>query len=167
MGRVIAQGADILGVLGSLSLPVQFGLQYWSRRSELSADRAAALVMGSASPVVETMIRLAGGPKKLTAAVDAEAYAAQADAYDTLQRDSTWDKVLQGVATANLSHPFPAVRTREILRWSRTEHFSRLRAALGHDAGDRNTHQPACVRCGANIEATWRFCQSCGASLPS
>ena len=36
------------GILGKAIYPVYLALQYWSRRSELSADRAAAVALGSA-----------------------------------------------------------------------------------------------------------------------
>jgi Zn-dependent protease with chaperone function len=59
-------GPAIFGPLAALSLPVQLGLRYWARRSELSADRAAAAVMGGAQPVVDSFIRLAGSPARST-----------------------------------------------------------------------------------------------------
>jgi Zn-dependent protease with chaperone function len=58
MANLIKAGADLFGLLGVLTTPIQLGLLYWSRRSELSADRAAAAAMGSAKPVIETMVRL-------------------------------------------------------------------------------------------------------------
>ena len=101
------------------------GLLYWSRKSELSADRAAAAAMGSANPVIETMVRLSGGSKVITGKVNIKEYAAQADAYDALQ-ESNWDKILQTAAIAYQSHPFAAVRVREILKWCDTEHYQLL-----------------------------------------
>jgi Zn-dependent protease with chaperone function len=115
MAGLIKSGADLFGILGMMTTPIQLGLLYWSRRSELSADRAAAAAIGSAQPVIEMMVRLSGGSKSTTGKVDIQEYAAQADAYDTLQ-ESRWDKVLQTVAIAWKSHPFAAVRVREILK---------------------------------------------------
>src|ERR1035437_1785618 len=79
MAYLLKMGADAFGLLGVFTTPVQLALLYWSRLSELSADRAAAVVTGSAKPVVETMIRLAGGPISITSKVDIAEYAAQAD----------------------------------------------------------------------------------------
>ena len=75
MAQMLAKyGPAIFGPLAALSMPVQLGLFYWARRSELSADRAAALFMQGSSSVVETMIRLAGGPKSITANVSLDLY---------------------------------------------------------------------------------------------
>lgn len=163
MGRMLASGAGAIGVLGSLSAPIQLGLLYWSRRSELSADRAAAAVFGSETPVVDTMIRLAGGSKQITGEVNVQAYADQADAYDTLQTESTWDKLLQTFATMNLTHPFPAVRVREILKWSKTEAFT----AICSDLHDKENAEDGslCPTCNQKVDPGWNFCRSCGRKL--
>jgi Zn-dependent protease with chaperone function len=161
MAQMLARyGAAIFGPLAALSTPVQMGLFYWSRRSELSADRAAALVMKGTSSVVETMIRLAGGPKTLTGKVNLELYLRQAEAYDKLL-DSQWDKFLQGMAVMNMDHPFLSVRAREIARWGETEHFERVLDALAQEAW------PRCGKCGTPVRADWKFCKSCGQAIGS
>ncbi len=159
MANLLKMGTDAFGLLGVFTTPIELGLLYWSRRSELSADRAAAVVTGSPQPVVETMIRLSGGPKSLTGKVNIEEYAAQADAYDELQ-EKKWDKILQTCATAFLDHPFTSVRTREILKWSETDHYKRLINNLEMEAsGD------ACFYCHKPIQREWKFCKYCGGKL--
>ncbi|MCX6252524.1 MAG: M48 family metallopeptidase [Bacteroidetes bacterium] len=156
MANLLKAGADMFGMLGVLTTPIQLGLLYWSRRSELSADRAAAAAMGSAKPVIETMVRLSGGSKSITGKVDIKEYAAQADAYDTLQ-ESNWDKILQTAAIAWQSHPFAAVRVREILKWCDTEHYQQLMDNIKlQESGTKcfNCHQP--------IDVNWIFCKFCG-----
>jgi Zn-dependent protease with chaperone function len=157
---LINLGSGVFGVLAKVSMPVQLALLYWMRRSELSCDRAAAIVMKDTQPVVETMIRLAGGPKSLTGKVNLDLYVHQADAYDKLL-ESSWDKFLQGVVVMNMSHPFLAVRSREIVRWGESESFRRVLAALDGGSG------PACPQCRGTIETGWRFCNHCGQPLPS
>lgn len=122
---MIDAGAAIFGPIARLSLPIQLALLYWMRRSELSADRAAAFVMGSDKPVVEVMARLAGGPKSITKNLNLELYAKQAEAYDQLM-ESKWDQVLQGMMVMSQQHPFLAVRANEIRTWCRSEAFLRL-----------------------------------------
>jgi Zn-dependent protease with chaperone function len=159
MANLVQAGADMFGLLGVLTTPVQLGLLYWSRRSELSADRAAAAAMGSAKPVIETMIRLSGGSKSITGTVDVKEYAAQADAYDTLQ-ESNWDKILQTAAIAWQSHPFAAVRVREILKWCDTEHYQTLMENIklqGTGNKCHNCHQP--------VNENWTYCKCCGSKI--
>jgi len=156
MANLIKAGADVFGLLGMFTTPIQLGLLYWSRRSELSADRAAAAVMGSPQPVIETMIRLSGGPKSITDKVDINEYAAQADAYDALQ-ESKWDKVLQAAAIAYQSHPFASVRVREILKWCNTEHYKRMMENIRIQSSGTK-----CAHCHNAIDPSWSFCKFCG-----
>lgn len=60
---LINYGLGSLGLAGKAMYPAVLALLYWYRRSEFSADRAAAVVMEDHKPLVETMIRLSGGPK--------------------------------------------------------------------------------------------------------
>ena len=118
--------------------------------------------MGGAQPMMETMIRLAGGPKALTKEVDLELYIQQAQEYEKMQ-ESKWDKVLQGLATASLDHPFPAVRAREIKSWCDGEQFQRLLRV----AGGRPANGKVCPSCHQALEPQWRFCKHCGAPNPN
>lgn len=155
-------GAQLFGPIAMAAKPIEIALAYWSRRSEFSADRAAAVVLGSAQPVVETMIRLAGGPKAITAQVDVDEYLRQAAAFDRLA-ESTWDRLLQVVAVMEASHPFNSVRAREILRWCESDEYQRLSGAL-RSRGD-GTAGRRCPECEQPAEAGWRFCRHCGGAL--
>lgn len=113
------------GILGTLSLPVQYAILYWQRKSELSCDRAASLVTSPAI-VASTMARIAGGPKSITSKVNMEEWARQADKYDTICNDGLWNKALQIFAISAQNHPFTAVRVREILKWERSEAYHNI-----------------------------------------
>jgi hypothetical protein len=153
-------GASVFGPLAALSLPVRLALLYWFRRSELSADRASAVIMRGSRPVVDVMIRFAGGPKSITSQVDLERYMEQAAAYDKLM-ESQWDQLLQGLATVDLTHPLLSVRAREITKWCEGDAFRRLVADL-EGSGERVARCPAC---GGVLKDTWKFCGHCGAPV--
>jgi Zn-dependent protease with chaperone function len=168
MAGLLVQGTSFIGPLAAIAAPIRLGLLYWSRRSEFSADRAAAVVLGDAKPVIETMIRLAGGPKAITGGVDLEQYIAQASDFDELIKSSTWDKMLQSLAVMHEDHPFPSVRAREIRRWSETGEFRRLvESARGSVAAKRledglPQNVIRCATCGSAVAGDWRFCVACG-----
>jgi Zn-dependent protease with chaperone function len=151
-------GRNVLGPVMAIAKPIELALLYWQRRSELSSDRAAAVAMGGALPVVETMIRLAGGPAKFTGKVNVELYVRQAEAYDELCNGSAWDKTLQNMAIMESSHPFPSVRAREITRWCETDDFRRL-MEIAEQVGKGTV----CPKCGHTLSKGWRFCNHCGA----
>ncbi len=152
-------GESVFGALAAASAPVQLALLYWDRRSELSADRAAALVLGSPAPVVQTMVRLAGGPRSITMDVNVELYAQQGAEYSKML-DSLWDKELQGMAVLPQDHPFTAVRTHEILDWCATPRFGQMSESLRRQATGMH-----CAACGQPRQAEWKFCKSCGAAM--
>lgn len=149
-------GESIFGPMAAAAEPIRLALLYWDRRSELSADRAAALVTGGSESVVRTMIRLAGGPHSITDEVNVELYAQQGVEYQKLN-EKLWGKVLQGLAVMNADHPFTAVRTHEILAWTQGPQFAELLESMRTEANVKR-----CPNCKKAIKDTWHFCQGCG-----
>ena len=135
-------GETVFGPLSVFSIPVQVGLLYWYRRSELSADRAAAFAMRGSKPVINTLVRLAGGPKSITADVDLDLYMAQSKAYDKLM-ESGWDSLLQGLIVARQTHPFLSVRAREITRWCESDEFKALSKRAGAEKKSESSAKAA------------------------
>jgi len=158
---LLQYGSAIFGALEAVSTPIRLALLYWYRRSELSADRAAAVVLKSPTPMVETMIRLAGGPKSITGSINLELYVQQAASYDKLLEDS-WDKLLQNVAVMNSQHPFASVRTREITRWCDSPEYPKVLQAI-----EQRKTASVCRHCGSMVLAEWKFCRRCGRPNPS
>ncbi len=156
----ISNGIASLGILGKLAIPAEFALLYWSRKSELSADRAASIIT-SPEVVASTMARLSGGPKSLTSQIDLREWAAQADEYDRIQNAGMWNKALQMSVIAGLSHPFSAVRVREILKWSESPQYQMIKN------GNATIEMPddTCPQCGSAIDKDWKFCRNCGHQL--
>lgn len=160
MANLMLDGADSLGVLGFLSAPIKYALLYWQRKSELSCDRAAAIVT-SPDTVSKVMVRLSGGPKSITGNVNIEEWARQADIYESIRNDGTWNKALQTLAIMNQDHPFSAVRVREILKWSETSQFRNIRNRMTDTKED--TH--FCPACHTKVQTGWKFCLNCGTKL--
>ena len=158
LAHYILSGADNLGVLGLLSIPIQLAILYWERKSELSCDRAGSLVT-SPEVVASTMARLSGGPIDITEKIDLEEWARQADQYDAIRNDGIWNKTLQIYAIAQQNHPFAAVRVREILKWGKSEQYQRL---MGINPTGTAQH---CPNCGNAVDPAWKFCHFCGNKL--
>lgn len=159
VARYILSGIDSLGILGKLTIPIQLAFLYWQRKSELSCDRAAAIVT-SPEIVARTMGRLAAGPKDLTEKLDMQQWALQADEYDNIWNSGAWNKALQIYAIAGQNHPFAAVRVREILNWGKSAEYLNLKAAL---LEPRSAN--LCPRCHKSVDSNWSFCKHCGQKL--
>ena len=156
----LSQSMDEAGLLGKIAAPLQLAIHYWERRSELSCDRAASVIT-SPDVVMRVMARLAGGPVALTKEINPEEWAKQADEYEALCQESAWDKILQSLSIKDESHPFVAVRVREILKWGASEQYRRLRDCLAAN----QSADGVCPKCSAPICDSWQFCRKCGEKL--
>ena len=159
VARYILGGADSIGLLGKLADPIKYAFYYWQRKSELSCDRAASIVT-SPEIVASTMARLSGGPRSITGKINLEEWAKQADKYEDIRKDGFWNQTLQIYAIAEQSHPFSAVRVREILDWSKTEQYKSVKQYLL--LGD---NVKRCPHCGKPIEHSWHYCKHCGGKV--
>jgi Zn-dependent protease with chaperone function len=162
VGQWVNEGIASLGILGTLADPMRYALLYWSRKSELSADRAAALVT-SPEIVANVQARLAGGPFALTKNVNIPEWITQADLYEQIKNDGMWNKTLQTIAIAKESHPFSAVRVREILKWGATDQYQCLLNKM--EASGEKGSKKYCPNCGKSVDPEWIFCQHCGCKI--
>lgn len=154
----ILQGTS--GILGSLSLPIQYAILYWQRKSELSCDRAASLVT-TPEMVASVMAKFAGGPKSITKEVNMSEWARQADLYDEICNDGLWNKALQIYAISAQNHPFTAVRVREIFKWANGEQYHNIiNGQAIHTSGDK-----VCPSCNRPVKEGWKYCLHCGHKL--
>ena len=159
IAQYILSGADSLGILGSLTVPIQYAILYWQRKSELSCDRCGSIIT-SPEVVARSMARLSGGPKSITENLNMQQWAEQADQYDKIKNDGLWNKALQLSVIIGQDHPFSAVRVREILKWGESAQYKNLMQNLKAEASGKKCH-----RCGKPVSADWAYCKYCGAKL--
>lgn len=160
VAKLLLSGASYLGILGSLSVPIQIAMFYWSRKSELSCDRCGSIIT-SPEVVARVMARLAGGPKNITKGINMQEWARQADQYDEIRTGKLWDKTLQLYVTMGLDHPLNAVRVREILKWGESVQYKSLKENLK----TTNESGKKCHHCGKSVSSDWSFCKYCGTRL--
>lgn len=158
LAEYVLRGVDSLGLLGKLALPFEVALYYWYRKSELSCDRAAAIAT-SPEIVASAMARLSGGPKEITSKINLKEWMKQADIYDQIYNDGVWNKTLQISVTMARSHPFSAVRVREIMKWGVTEQYRRIKNYL------LSAPERVCLSCRRPVDSGWKFCKYCGHKL--
>lgn len=84
----------------------------WDRKSELSADRASALVAQNPDHVRAMLLRLAGGVGE---GASIEAFRDQANRYD--DSGNPLDSVVKLLALMRQTHPFPVHRVKELDAW--------------------------------------------------
>ncbi|MFW5946890.1 MAG: M48 family metallopeptidase, partial [Gemmatimonadota bacterium] len=109
-------------IVGIAARAVLLGLLEWSRKSELSADRAGLLAVQSPAAALGTSLKLAGGGT--AEETDLNAFLEQADAYRS-EGDlaETVFKVLNLLGT---THPFHTLRAAELRDWIEEGAYDRI-----------------------------------------
>ncbi|MBR1521080.1 MAG: M48 family metallopeptidase [Bacteroidaceae bacterium] len=108
----------------SVAGPLYLAMQYWSRKSELSADRCAAAIVGERT-FQSAMLKLTCG----IAATGGDPYqlVRQAQEYHRMENSSWWNRIQQNCRIALYTHPQMCERAWEIDRWKESWQYRRLR----------------------------------------
>jgi Zn-dependent protease with chaperone function len=157
-----AAGLTIPGAL--LSTGLVYAFFYWFRKSELTADRAGLLTVQDPEVAISSLLKLSGGSRKLVDDLSVDEFTKQADLNEDMD-DSMLSLVYKLMIIKQQTHPFPALRARELREWSQSEQYKRL---LRGDYPRSNTDVGirTCAECAAIVtNVTFRYCPDCGASL--
>ena len=149
---------------GILTNALTLSLYAWFRRSEMTADRAGLLVIQDPHITNSCLLKLAGGTQRMADDLNVDEFVKQADVYEDMDEDflSIFYKFRM---ISRQTHPFPALRAREIKEWAESEAYLRLLRGdyprIATDAGKRT-----CANCGASVtNVTFQFCPECGKPL--
>lgn len=101
---------------------IRMALLEWSRKAELSADRAGLLVAQDPSVCYRVDMKLAGGLRG--SEMNLEAFLAQAEEYR--QAGDLLDGVLKISLLLDQTHPLPALRVAELSTWVESGDYQRI-----------------------------------------
>lgn len=119
-------GALAGNVVSVVDSALELAFFHWFRCSELSADRVAMICCGSAEPVIETMMRLAGGTTHIDSEINKELFIAQAVEYQQSMEKDVINKGLEFLLTKNDTHPLLAVRAYEAQKFANSDEFRKI-----------------------------------------
>lgn len=123
--QTIQEMGFILGALHrSLFAPLYLALQYWNRKSELSADRCGAAVVGEEC-YQKALIKLASGLKETPP--DSNRLVEQGRQYEAFKHSSLWNRIQQDYRCIFYSHPQLCTRAVELSRWKISYNYKMLR----------------------------------------
>ena len=126
LANLIVLAAGQISPLGTvLAQGLQAQMLEWLRCAEFTCDRAALLATQDPRVVASVLMKLAGGSPTLAPKLNVDAFLAQARAYDDLS-SSQLGEMLKQAQTAQLSHPVPVLRAREIDRWASSKDYESL-----------------------------------------
>jgi Zn-dependent protease with chaperone function len=125
LANILVLAAGQLPWGASVAQSLQMQLMEWVRCAEFSCDRAALLATQNPRVVASVLMKLAGGSPTLASQLNLDAFLAQARAYDAISEDQIGELLKQAM-TAQLSHPVPVLRAREIDRWGSSQSYQAL-----------------------------------------
>lgn len=170
--KTIALFLALVGVVAARNLPfinliteaLLLAFYDWNRKSELTADRAGLLVSQSEDVSARTLMKLAGGTLLVNDPLDIDEFIKQADDFEDMD-DSLLNILYKFEMTRFQTHPFPALRAREITRWAQSDEYRRiLRGDYPHLETEVSTRR--CPRCATLVDnPLFRFCPECGGPL--
>ena len=108
-----------------LAQAMQSQLLEWVRCAEFTCDRAALLATQDPKIVMSVLMKLAGGSPSLAPQLNLDAFIDQARAYDDISKTELGEMV-KSLRTAELSHPVPVLRAREIDRWASSQEYQKI-----------------------------------------
>jgi Zn-dependent protease with chaperone function len=169
MARAMVSGWDVLGsallkaAAGIAGAQIQAALVSWYRKSELTADRAAAAYHRDVQPMQRALFHIIGLPKWAPADVSYTAFLEQAEEFEQNADATWWDRyATRGVESAS-THPIPALRIKELTTWAQSDASRQL---MGIAKIGRLGERVSCAQCGQELTTEWRFCQRCGTPVP-
>ncbi len=124
--NLLVLAAAIVPNIGTIvAQAIQTQLLAWIRCAEFTCDRAALLATQNPKVVMSVLMKLAGGSPTLAPQLNLDAFVAQARAYDDISKTELGEMV-KVARTAQLSHPVPVLRAREIDRWACSQEYQSL-----------------------------------------
>ena len=139
MANLMVLAANLLPAWGTvIAQSLQEQMMQWVRCAEFSCDRAALLATQDPKIIMSVLMKLAGGSPTLAPQLNLSAFIEQAKAYDTAISDDLGE-TLRMLQNAQLTHPVPVIRAREIERWSSSSQYHNLlQQSLNNSGGWRN-----------------------------
>jgi hypothetical protein len=102
--------------------PIRTALMEWGRATELSADRAAAIVTRDPLVVCRTLMSLAAGA--MVDELDLDVFMKQGLEYT--EEGSGLERLTRLMLDLGVTHPMPVKRTHELMAWVRSGEFDRI-----------------------------------------
>ncbi len=125
-GTAMIEQALPMGLGQVASLGMQLALLDWSRKAELSCDRAALLATQNPEAVAGALGKLAGYSKHLGEDINREEVIAQAEKYEEIGEDSLLDKMMKLYVFVQETHPYPTVRVKEITQYAASAEYENI-----------------------------------------
>lgn len=150
-------------IRGIAEIGLRIALFDWSRKSEMTADRAELLVAQDVNICLNAHMKLSAGSKTVFEQMSSQEFLKQADSYEEMDY-STLNKVYKILQELFRSHPIPVFRAKEIKAWSETKAFKEIMAGR-YPTTDQEVNLRVCPHCTSKIAPSFFFCPDCGKNV--
>ncbi len=140
LANMLVLAADLVPTWGTvIAQSLRSQMLQWVRCAEFTCDRAALLAVQNPQVIMSLLMKLTGGSVKLAPKLNLEAFIAQAKAYDNISQTDL-GQMLKEAQNAQLTHPVPVIRAREIDQWSKSSAYQNLlfREEIGYNDKGKN-----------------------------
>ncbi|MDX2096496.1 MAG: M48 family metallopeptidase [Leptolyngbyaceae cyanobacterium bins.59] len=139
---IMGLSSATFGLSGLITTGLILSFYEWLRKAELSADRASLLVMDDITPILHSMMKMAGGSNRYENEISMDEFVRQSERYQQLDQDGLnqvykfllYNNVTQGVF---LTHPFTVERVTFVKEWAASDEYRQIRN------GNYPRHSPA------------------------
>lgn len=121
---VLQQSFPIFGQFATSGLKA--ALFEWSRKAELSCDRAALLATQNLDKLASALGKLAGFSKNLTEPFNLKAIREQAHEYQEVDGSSIFLKLIKVALLSERTHPHTVIRIDEIYKWAESKEYNQI-----------------------------------------
>lgn len=141
LANIMVLAAGLIPSWGSLvAQSLQSQLLQWVRCAEFSCDRSALLVAQKPEIVMSVLMKLTGGSPSIASQLNLDAFMEQVKDYKIMS-NSELGRLLQETQTAQLTHPLPIIRAKEIEKWSNSPEYERLLNKTRISYNSQSDHQ--------------------------
>ncbi len=131
MSAASALGELTFGLGNFVSQGLIYAFYEWRRKAELSADRAALLVVDDLNSVMSSMMKVSGGSIKYANECSLQEFIRQSENYQALDEDGLNQiykfLIYNGSQGTMLSHPFPVERLHYLRQWAVSEEYQQIK----------------------------------------
>lgn len=131
MSAASALGELTFGIGNFVSSALIYAFFEWRRKAELSADRAALLVIDDLNTVMSSMMKVSGGSIKYANECSLQEFTRQSESYQALDEDGLNQiykfLLYNGAQGMMLSHPFAVERVHYLQEWAVSEEYQQIK----------------------------------------
>ena len=104
---------------------LQIPLFYWSRMTDLTADRIGLLACQDINVALKTMIKMAGAPEALYDNLNVDAFIEQAESFK-LSKMGIMNKIVEKISIMDNAAPWMVRRASELLKWYKSGEYDAI-----------------------------------------